>query len=111
MAHRTKLSKSQRAVVAANIDDGIAAYQPTRVELAKIIGVSLPMIQRAKRLSPLARQQVMSGLVKLGFFDRQKMRALPKPAPANDDEALRDIIRRCGVNHVVDIAAAIEAAQ
>jgi hypothetical protein len=78
LVHRSKLTKSQRAVIVANIDDGIIAYQPTQTELAKMLGVSLPMVQRAKRLSPLARQQVMKGMLTLGYFSW--MRALPKPA-------------------------------
>jgi hypothetical protein len=81
------------------------AYQPTQSELAKALGVSLPMVQLAKRLSPLARQAVMGGKVKLGHYAR------PAAKSGNDDEALLKIIARRGVNHVVDIAAAVEAAQ
>jgi hypothetical protein len=85
LVHR-KLTKSQRAVIVANIDDGLMAHQPSQSELAKLLGVSLPMVQRAKRLSPLARQQVMSGKVTLGHF---------KPKPRLK---------------VIDLLAAIEAA-
>src|SRR5205809_5705270 len=58
LVHR-KLTKSQLAVLVANIDDGVYPYQPTQSELAKALGVSVPMVQLAKRLSPLARQHVM----------------------------------------------------
>ena len=115
LVHRSKLTKSQRAVIVANVDDGIIDYRLTQTELAKNLNVSLPMVQQAKRLSPLARQRVMSGSVTLGYYARHA-RALPRPAPViatsmNDDETLLAIIHRCGVNHVVDIAAAVEAAQ
>jgi hypothetical protein len=75
LAHRS-LSASQRAVIVANIRDGTFAYVPTQTELAKAAGVSVQMVQRAKRLSPLARQFVMSGKATLGFFAKP---AAPKP--------------------------------
>src|SRR5207248_1894648 len=88
----------------------------------------VPMVQLAKRLSPLARQHVMSGKVTVGYYIKL---AVPKPViktpnpvlkltfdppdpaelAARDDEALREIIKRRGVNRVLDIAAAVEAAQ
>jgi hypothetical protein len=57
LAHRTKLSKSMRAVIAADIFDGIKCHQPTRRELTMLLDVSGNMIDRARRLSPAARQQ------------------------------------------------------
>ena len=64
------------AAIVANIRDGTFAYVPTQTELAKAAGVSVQMVQRAKRLSPLARQFVMSGKATLGFFAKP---AAPKP--------------------------------
>jgi hypothetical protein len=124
MAHR--LSASQRAVLVANIDDGIVSYQPTQAALAKDFGVSVPMVQKAKRLSPLARQHVLSGEVTVGFYAKQAPRpALPKSdgveitdikvidvaVLAANDAIIREIITVRGVDAVIDIAAAIEAAQ
>jgi hypothetical protein len=100
-------------VLAADIDDGITAYQPSVVELAKLLGVSIPMVWKAKKLSPLARQAIMSGGAVVGDYDKlAAARTLLKVIDhaKNDDEALRAIIHRRGVNHVVDIAAAVEAA-
>jgi hypothetical protein len=111
LAHRSRLTKSQRAVIAANIDDGVVDYQPTQTGLAKDLGVSIAMVQRAKRLSALSRQQVMGGKVTVGHFTKS---AVSRPVInlfKHDDLALRAIIKRRGVNYVVDIAAAMEAAE
>jgi hypothetical protein len=58
-------------VIVADVGDGVVAYQPTQTELAKALNISLPMVQRAKRLSPQARQQVMSGIATLAYYDLQ----------------------------------------
>jgi hypothetical protein len=117
------LTASQKAVLAADIDDGVVGYQPTMTALAETLDVSVPMVQRAKRLSPLARQHVMSGAVTLGYYAAQMARVTTKKPPITtvelepvdlekeDDEILAAIIKRRGVDHVVDIAAAVEAAQ
>jgi hypothetical protein len=81
LAHRSKLTASQRAVIVANIDDSVIPYQPTQAELAKALKVSLPMVHRAKRLSPLARQHVMSGKVTVGHYAKP---ADPKPVIINE---------------------------
>ena len=117
LAHRTRLTKSQRAVIAADIDDGIRGYQPSQTELAKALNVSTPMVQQAKRLSPLARQAVMGGKATVGHYTRQMAAALkPKTAEPvdhakSDGATLRSIIQRYGVDYVVDMAAAMEAAE
>jgi hypothetical protein len=112
LVHRTRLTKSQRAVIVANIDDGVVGYQPTQSQLAKDLGVSVPMVQRAKRLSPLARQQVMGGKVTVGHFAKPADPRAKVIGLANkDDQMLRAIIARRGVNYVVDVAAAMEAAE
>jgi hypothetical protein len=103
IARRTKLSASQLAAIAANILDGFAYYEPTQVALSKEFGVSVLMIEFARRLSPSSRQMVISGRCKLGYY--------AKPKSRDDVAALRAIIRRLGVDRTVDVAAAMEAAQ
>jgi hypothetical protein len=121
LAHQTKLSKSQRAVIAANIFDGIFAFQPTQVELAKLLGISVPMVDKARRLSPAAREQIAKGKATLATFKTPP--AMPKSTTiksvvidinksfAVSDDILRKIIAARGVDHVVDVAAAMEAAE
>jgi hypothetical protein len=71
LAHRSKLNKSQRAVLGADIFDGLKRYQPTQTDLATLLGVSTTMIVNARRLSPAARQQIMNGLVTLAHYAAQ----------------------------------------
>jgi hypothetical protein len=115
VAHRTKLTKSQRAVHAANIGDGVAVFQPTQIELAKAFGVSVPMVQAAKRLSPSARQAVLDGKATLASFANKpsalkSLKMLANNLVANDDETLRAIIKRRGVDHVIDVTATMDVA-
>jgi len=63
-----KLTKSQRAVAAANVLDGISGYQPTQVDMSKAFGVSIPMIAEARRLSPAARERIAKGKATLATF-------------------------------------------
>ena len=106
VAQRKKLTASQRAVLAAKVFDGTAAYEPTQTEMARSFGVSVPMIGAAKKLTPLAQQAVLGGKVRIGHFAKPKLVDLQK-----DDSVLRVLIQRHGVNHIVDVAAAMEAAE
>jgi hypothetical protein len=74
LAHRTKLTKSQRAVLVADILDGRRVYQPTRVDLATLVDVSVSMIAKAQRLSPAARQSIMKGFATLPSFATPPLR-------------------------------------
>jgi hypothetical protein len=78
LAHRTKLTKSQRAALAAEILDGRRIYQPTRVDLATLMDVSAPMIVAAQRLSPAARQMIIKGVAALSDFAPRRRNASPK---------------------------------
>jgi hypothetical protein len=68
LAHQTRLSKSQRAVIAADILDGARLYQPTRVDLVGLLNVSVSMIDQAQRLSPAARTRIANGKATLATF-------------------------------------------
>jgi hypothetical protein len=100
LAHTTTLSPGQLAVQAANVLDGRAPYQPTQLSLAKEFGVSVPMIELARQLSPAARDLVMNGMP-IAYF-RQRFIA---------DRAAFAMVRAIGVDRMLDIAAAVEAAE
>jgi hypothetical protein len=72
LAHQTRLTKSQRAVIAANILDGVRLYQPTRVDLVGLLNVSVSMIAQAQCLSPAARDRIANGKATLATFKTPK---------------------------------------
>ena len=79
LAHQTRLSKSQRAVIAADILDGFRRYLPTRVDLVGLLNVSVSMIAQAQCLSPAARDRIANGKATLATFKT------PKPIAARVD--------------------------
>jgi hypothetical protein len=62
LAHVTPLNKSQIAVVAA------IARQSSQARLAKVLGVSGPLISQANGLTPRECQEVMTGRVRVGHY-------------------------------------------
>jgi hypothetical protein len=106
-----KLSKSQRAVRAANVYDGIAIFQPTRRQLAAAFGVSEIYIDRARRLPPEKRHAIAEGRYGLS---RLNPTARPKPgngAAIVDDVTLTAMVRAVGIEKTLSIASAVEREQ
>ena len=67
IVQRRRLNKSQLAVICADVLDGLP-YRPTRVELSASLGVSVPLIAQAQRLSPAARERITKGEATLATF-------------------------------------------
>jgi hypothetical protein len=111
LAHR-KSSKPQRAVAAANIYDGLTVYQPTQRELAGIYGVSVSLINRARQLSPERRKAIVQGRIGLPPLPATRL-ALPAPKHVEKmgEADLVNLVRRIGVNRVLEAAVAVEAAE
>jgi hypothetical protein len=107
MSHRTRLNKSQRAVIGAYILDGVWGYQPTRGAVARDLCISLPTLDKASALSPAARDAIMRQAGTLATFERSKQRQLAHlkivDRVKSDDEMLAEIIARHGVDHVFDV--------
>jgi hypothetical protein len=115
LAHR-QLNKHQLAALAADVEDGLAIYQPTRQQLAHLFKVNAEYIRRAGKLTPDQRKAL------LGNRDRYHLAishppklplALPAPTVANGvgDAELQNLVRKVGVGRVLDAAIAVEAAQ
>jgi hypothetical protein len=62
LAHVAPLNKSQVAVVAA------ISRQSTQAKLAKVFGISEPLISLANGLTPRERPHVLTGKVRLGHY-------------------------------------------
>src|SRR5260370_36111093 len=69
VAQRKKLTKSQLAVLAADVLDGVRLYQPTRTDTPKLFRVSVTTVDRARRLSPAARAAIMKGAATLSSYE------------------------------------------
>jgi hypothetical protein len=109
-----KLTKSQRAAMAADVFDGRTVYQPTRRELSGIFGVSSGYIDRARQLSLEKRQVVVEGRAGLARFNPPAHRpAMPKLGNGTsiDDKMLFDVIAAAGVDRVLGIAANVDQAR
>ncbi len=124
VAMRKTLNKSQLAVLAADVLDGVRSYQPTRADTPKLFRVSVVTVDRARRLSPAARTTIMKGAATLASYEPS-----PSPAKANgnghhrvqngnghgpatqsiDDQTIRNIIAAAGgIDRLFDRACALD---
>jgi len=55
------LTKSQRAALAADVLEGRLSLRLTATAISKVVGVSVPYITAASRLSPMERAMVRRG--------------------------------------------------
>jgi hypothetical protein len=98
-------NKRARAVLAAQIADGAAILQPSVAQLSRLFGVSVTYIDRARKLTPETREDILSGLE-----TRQARAAFRPPAPPAartpvNDNVLDELVRALGPERVF---AAIE---
>jgi hypothetical protein len=111
LAHRTRDTKQQRAVRAADIYDGLTVYQPTQAELASIYEVSVALINRARQLAPEQRKRVAQGRARLPRPGHRLALLKPRTNGASDEQTLFDMIATVGVEKALTIAASVEQAQ
>jgi hypothetical protein len=95
LSHR-HLSKRQRAVLAADIVDGIVTVQLSAKQVAQLVGVSVPYITLAQQFTPEGRASIMSGTDDISFVGLLNP-PTPQPAlaitwnEANDDALLANV--------------------
>jgi hypothetical protein len=113
LVHR-QLTKKQRAVLAADVADGVTRYEQMLNEIARSFGISVAYLGIARGLSPAKRNAILQGLDLTSFT---KLLSLPHqpalPAPTIDpahlsDTQLERVIRSAGVERVLNVAAAVE---
>jgi hypothetical protein len=110
VAHR-KDSKHQRAAKAGIVYDRHLPYLPTLRELALAYGVSVTLINRARKLPTDELLAVAAGHIGLPPVEPAQRAMLPTtPAPTlSDDATLYDVVRIAGVERILnDVAAAVE---
>jgi hypothetical protein len=107
-----KLSKPERAVLAADLHDGTAVLgRLTIAQLARLAGVSDTYVRAAIAASPERRRRVKAGEVPL-VAPPPVRRTLPLPAPAisfaaSSDDQVVNLVREIGVGRTWDAIAKI----
>ena len=90
--HRRRTAR-QKAAIGAGILNGEVAIKLTKLQIAKLVGVSVPYLDRACQLTPAEREVVADG----GFdFD------MPS------DAELTRMIRRAGIDRTISIACVVD---
>jgi hypothetical protein len=100
VAHR-KSDKRTRAIVAASVADGLAVFQPSLGQLARLFGVSVTYIRAAQRLSPGTRKLILEDRCAFSFTPLVKPsngHALPEPKPALSDQDLATLAQAIGTD-------------
>jgi hypothetical protein len=104
------LDARQRACMGANILNG-PGHLFTTTLLANILHVSPAYIAAARKLSPLDRDGILSGLDKRSFSPFLKKKKNGNGHGTIDDFALLAMVREVGIERTLDAACLIEAAQ
>jgi hypothetical protein len=105
-----KLTKVQRACLAADVIDGLTALVPSQKLVHAAFGVSQPYVDTMRKLSPENRAAILAGEDTTSFVDlvvkppRQFCQAMPEIP----DITLMNIARAVGVERMLDAAAAVE---
>ena len=110
IVHR-QLDKRQRAILAADVLDGMVTFTPSAKQLADIFDVSTPYIAAARKLSPGKRAAILRDWDPTSFADRvhSQQRQLRVPNCASiTNSYLETVIRAVGVDRVLDAAIAAE---
>jgi hypothetical protein len=108
LPHR-KASKAARAVIAADILDGLMILQnPTVSIVAAALGVSASSVANARRLTPEQRDAVRKGRRPLVLPAKPAPSRLPPPAPVSVREKLAEVVAEVGVNTTIDMIAELD---
>ena len=116
LVHR-QLSKAQRAVLAADVIDGLARFVPTNQQVATAFGVSQTYIDIARKLTPGKREAILRGWDPTSFAElMHSPRQLSLAGPAIPDMkvipdiVLENLARAVGPERMLAAACAAESA-
>jgi len=87
LAHR-QLNKRQRAVLAADMLDGLVTFSPSQTQLANLLGVSIPYINVARKLSAGKRAAILKGWDPVSFAERRPSLIGGRPSSKGTSNAL-----------------------
>ena len=116
-----QLNKRQRAVLAANMLDGLVTFSPSQTQLANLLGVSIPYINVARKLSAGKRAAILKGWDPVSFADLMnpppRQLSLLGPvipdirvtdATEITDGCLAELIRAVGIDRTLEVAIGVE---
>ena len=110
IVHR-QLDKRQRAILAADVLDGMVTFSPSQTQLANLLGVSAPYIIAARRLSAGKRAAILRGWDPTSFTDLvrpQQRQLLVSNCASITNLQLEHVIRAVGVDRALEAAVAVE---
>jgi hypothetical protein len=114
LVHR-RLTKAQRAVLAANVIDGLARYVPTNQRVYADFGMSQPYVDIARRLTPQRREAILRGWDQTSFAELMnppRQLSLAGPLTPNmkvvTDADLEQMIRAVGLERALAVACTVE---
>jgi hypothetical protein len=110
IVHR-QLDKRQRAILAADVLDGMVTFTPSAKQLADIFDVSTPYIAAARKLSPGKRAAILRDWDPTSFADlvHSQQRQLRVPNCASiTNSYLETVIRAVGVDRTLEVAIGVE---
>jgi hypothetical protein len=115
------LDKRQRACLAADVIDGLVTFIPSQKQLADLLGVSVPYINVARRLSAGKRTAILRGWDPVSFTGLMNPppRQLSLVGPVIPDMRMTDttkitnsyleaVIRAVGVDRTLEVAIGVE---
>jgi hypothetical protein len=113
--HR-QLTKRQRAILAADVLDGLVTFSPSQKQLADLLDVSVPYINVARRLSAGKRTAILRGWDSVSFTELMspppRQLSLAGPVIPNmkviTDADLENLVRNAGIERVLEAACAVE---
>jgi hypothetical protein len=109
LSHR-RLNARQRAVIAAQVLEQKVAIDLSVRQSAQLLGVSVPYIMAALRLSSAEREAVLNGedLMSFATLLQPKSMSLAFLKPPVTDVELADIVRDVGLERVLAVACQVE---
>lgn len=110
LAHR-RCSKRQLACLAADVIEGLTTINPTQSQVATLFGVSLAYIRIARRFDPGKRAAIVRGWDPTSFANQVKPDRKVLVITDASNASLVDLIRKIGVERVLEAACAAEAAE
>jgi len=112
LAHK-QLDKRQRACIAADAIEGLTTVDPTKAQVAAMLGVSLAYVAVARKLPPGKRAAILRGWDPTPFAGLMKGetgKAVTRVKVITDSD-LANLARAVGPERMLEAAATVEAAE